>query len=122
MSIKAIVVVSCFIAFDILTGLVSALMTHTYKSTKMREGLFHKLGEYFAVGFAYGCEYAFPYVGITMTVPICTSVVIYIIIMETGSIVENITIISPDLKRILGKTFGGYKNEDDAEKGKHEKH
>ena len=122
MSIKAIVVVSCFIAFDILTGLVSAFMTHTYKSTKMREGLFHKLGEYFAVGFAYGCEYAFPYVGITVTVHICTSVVIYIIIMETGSIVENITIISPDLKRILGKTFGGYKNEDDAEVGKHEKH
>ena len=122
MSIKAIVVVSCFIAFDILTGLAGALMTHTYKSTKMREGLFHKLGEYFAVGFAYGCEYAFPYVGITVTVPICTSVVIYIIIMETGSIVENITIISPDLKRILGKTFGGYKNEDDAETGKHEKH
>lgn len=122
MSIKAIVVVSCFIAFDILTGLAGALMTHTYKSTKMREGLFHKLGEYFAVGFACGCEYAFPYVGITVTVPICTSVVIYIIIMETGSIVENITIISPDLKRILGKTFGGYKNEYDAEVGEHEKH
>ena len=122
MSLRSVIVVSCFIAFDILTGLVSAFMTHTYKSTKMREGLFHKLGEYFAVGFAYGCEYAFPYVGITVTVPICTSVVIYIIIMETGSIVENITIISPDLKRILGKTFGGYKNEDDAEVGKHEKH
>lgn len=122
MSIKAIVVVSCFIVFDILTGLVGAFMTHTYKSTKMREGLFHKLGEYFAVGFAYGCEYAFPYVGITMTIPICTSVVVYIVIMETGSIVENITIISPDLKRILGKTFGGYKNEDDTEVGKHEKH
>ncbi len=122
MSIKAIVVVSCFIVFDILTGLVGSIMTNTYKSTKMREGLFHKLGEYFAVGFAYGCEYAFPYVGISMNIPICTSVVIYIVIMETGSIVENITVISPDLKRILTKTFGDYKNEDCLATGKHEKH
>ena len=123
MSLRSVIVVSCFIAFDILTGLIGAIKSGTYKSTKMREGLFHKLGEYFAVAFAYGCEYSFPYVGITVNIPICTSVVVYIVIMETGSIVENIGIISPDLKKILGKTFGDYKNDaEPEEKGKHEKH
>lgn len=97
-----------FIAFDIITGLIGAIKNGTYKSSVMREGLFHKIGEIMAIIFSYGCEMAFPYVGITVTIPICRSILIYIIIMETGSIIENITHISPELAAILSKTFKSY--------------
>lgn len=112
-----------FILFDIITGLIGALKNHTYQSSVMREGLFHKLGEILAIAFGYACEAGFPYVGIEVSIPICTSVMIYIIIMEVGSIVENLTIISPELKAILDKTFKGYEDKlDSGEYGKHEKH
>lgn len=123
MPMISMIVALIFIAFDITTGLFGALKNGTYKSSVMRNGLFHKVGEIFAILFSYGCEMMFPYVGITVNLPICQSVLIYIIIMETGSIVENITVISPELKAILGKVFKSYRNEDStSEEGKHEKH
>lgn len=117
--IQLAVVVLCFIALDVISGLIGAIKTKNYKSSVMREGLFHKLGEILAIAFSYGCEYAFPIVGITVNIPIAQSVLIYIIIMETGSILENISIISPELRKVLEKTFKNYTETD--EKGKHEK-
>ena len=108
MHIKLAIVVLCFIALDVITGLIAALKNHTYKSEVMRQGLFHKCGEILAIGFAYGCEYAFPIVGISISVPLAGSVLIYIIIMETGSILENISLVSPEIKAILRKTFSSY--------------
>lgn len=120
---RSLIVALIFIAFDIITGLTGALKNGTYKSSVMREGLFNKMGEILAIGFSYGCEYMFPYVGITVNLPICQSVLIYVIFMETGSIIENLAIISPQLRAILGKVFKSYKNEEEqAEEGKHEKH
>lgn len=120
---RSLVVALSFIAFDVLSGLVGALKNGNYQSSVMREGLFHKMGEILAIGFSFGCEYMFPYVGITVNLPICKSVLIYIIFMETGSIIENLTIISPELKSILGKTFKSYSNDSEQETvGKHEKH
>ena len=112
-----------FIVFDIITGLAQALKNGTYKSSVMREGLYHKLGEVLSMGFAYGCEYSFPYVGIDITIPICSSVMIYIIIMETGSIIENLSQLSPELKAIFSKVFKSYgEDAQTQEQGKHEKH
>lgn len=119
---KTAVIALCFIAFDILTGLVGAVKNGNYKSTVMREGLFHKCGEMLSMVFAYGCEYAFPYIGIDVSLPIAQSVYIYIIIMEVGSIIENLTSISPELKALLSKTFKPYKDAVAGEEvGRHEK-
>ena len=113
----------CFIVFDIISGLVGAFMNGTYSSTKMRQGLFHKVGEILSICFSYACEYSLPFVGIEVNIPICQSVLVYIIIMEIGSIIENLTTISPELKAILSKTFKGYTDSiETPEKGKHEKH
>lgn len=117
------VIALCFIAFDILTGLIQAIKNGTYKSTKMREGLFHKCGELLSMIFASGCEFAFPMIGIDVSLPIAKSVSIYIIIMEVGSIIENIANISPDLKDFLSRIFKPYrdaygdKEKDEDDKG-----
>ena len=117
---KLCICVLSFIALDIITGLIGAIKNHNYQSSVMREGLFHKCGEILAIVFSYGCEYAFPVIGIDVSIPIANSVMIYIVIMETGSILENLSIIDPDLRKILEKTFKSYSQTND-EKGKHEK-
>lgn len=107
------IVTLLFIVLDILVGLVKAFSTVGFKSLKMREGLFHKLGEVLCVAFGVVCEISFPLVGITINLPIVSTICIYIVLMETGSIIENLAVISPNIKSMLGKVFGSYKNEDE---------
>ena len=108
-----LIVTLLFIALDILVGLVKAFSTTGFKSLKMREGLFHKLGEILCVLFGITCEVSFPLVGITINLPIVSTICVYIVLMETGSIIENLAVISPNIKSMLGKVFGVYKNEDE---------
>ena len=112
MNVKMLIVVLIFIAMDIAVGLVKAFASIGFKSVKMREGLIHKVGEILCVGFGVLCEYSFPFVGIEVNIPIVSTICVYIVLMETGSIVENLAEISPSIKRLLGKVFDGYKQEE----------
>ena len=113
MNVKMLIVVLIFIAMDIAVGLVKAFASIGFKSVKMREGLIHKVGEIICVGFGVLCEYSFPYVGIEVNIPIVSTICVYIVLMETGSIVENhLAEISPSIKRLLGKVFDGYRQEE----------
>lgn len=94
-----------FIAFDILTGWTKALVTHTTDSSIMRVGLFHKVGEILAIVFGYCCQFSFPYVGITVAIPLVETISTYIILMETASIIENLVKINPQLGDVLSKIF-----------------
>lgn len=113
--VKLILVVLVFIAADILVGIIKAAYKTGFKSAKMREGLYHKLGEILSVIFGALCELAFPIVGIDIKIPIVSSICIYLVVMETGSIVENLAVISPNIQKILGKVFGAYKEDKDEE-------
>lgn len=109
--LKLCIVTVLFILMDIIVGVIKAFSRTGFKSLKMREGLFHKLGEILCVAFGIVCEISFPAVGITVNLPIVSTICIYIVLMETGSIVENLAIISPNIHNLLGKVFDGYKNE-----------
>ena len=109
LNVTMLIVVLTFIVLDMIIGIVKALATGSYKSLKMREGLWHKLGEILCVAFGVLCEMAFPYVGITVSIPIVTTICVYIVLMETGSIVENLALISPNIQKMLSKVFGSYK-------------
>ena len=63
----------------------------------MRKGLYHKFGSIMLVVLAYLIDYAQRYVDLGFQVPIAAGVCVYIILMELGSIVENIGKINPDL-------------------------
>lgn len=115
MNVTMLIVVLIFIVLDMIVGIVKALALGTYKSLKMREGLWHKLGEILCVAFGVLCEMAFPYVGITVSIPIVTTICIYIVLMETGSIVENLALISPNIQKVLSKVFGTYKPDEYGE-------
>lgn len=112
MSVKIAVIVASFIGADILTGLIASVRNGEYKSSVMRAGLWSKLGEAAAILLAVLCEWALPIIGVSIQLPIFEGVSGYICIMELGSCVENITKISPQLKTVLARYLGIYKNKE----------
>ena len=106
------VIVASFILADILTGLIAAVRNGEYKSSVMRVGLWSKLGEVAAILLSVLCEWALPIMNVDIQLPIFEDVSGYICIMELGSCVENITKISPELKTVLGRYLGIYKNKE----------
>lgn len=97
-----LVVVACCIAADVVTGLVSAWVTHSFESAKMREGAGHKFGELFALGLTYGLQFGLPLVGVTTTINFVRFFTIYIVIMEFSSVCENVIKMDPELSGPLG--------------------
>lgn len=86
-----------FILFDLLTGLVKALKQKDYSSTIMREGLFHKCGSVLCVVFGVLVDYAQSVVDLGVSIPFAAAVCTYIIMMEIGSIIENVGEINPEI-------------------------
>ena len=111
--IKLILVTLIFIILDVIVGIVKAVSQTGFKSIRMREGLYHKLGEVMCIAFGVICEMCFPIIGISISIPIVSSICIYIALMETASIVENLAVISPSISKMLTKVFGEYKAEDE---------
>lgn len=103
--------VSCM-AIDYLTGYSAALKTGEWSSDIAREGLWHKAGCIFAVlvagildavvGYLLGNIHglALPF---TYTVIICPLVVTWYLLMELGSILENVGKMGAPLPEFLKK-------------------
>lgn len=88
-----------FMLMDILTGFIGSIITHTFSSSKMREGLGHKMLLICIIAMAIMLEIGGEHIeglGFTsVTVPV---VCVYIIIMEVGSVLENVCTAYPELK------------------------
>lgn len=86
-----------FILFDLITGLIKAFKEKNYDSSVMREGLFHKTGSILCVVFGCLVDYTQSYIDIGVTLPVALAICAYIIMMEVGSIIENVCAINPDI-------------------------
>lgn len=119
-------IVCGFVLYDWLIGIIKAFATHSYDSTKMRTGLWHKTAIIAVMVLAYAMEIAtglmdFSAVGWTpgTTLPVSVVVGAYIVLMEAGSGIENIIAINPEL---AGKPFWQHfgkladKGEDDEQR------
>lgn len=113
---KQLLVLAIFIGLDILTGLVKALARRDFASNAMREGLVHKLTELLAACFGYATDYALPLLGITIRFSVFSAMLVYIVLMEAGSIIENICQIYPALGDKMKSIFRDAKG-DDNDKG-----
>lgn len=91
------ITVACFIALDFITGLLKAFKEKNYSSSIMRQGLFHKCGSALCVVFGVMVDYGQQFVDIGITVPVASAICGYIILMECGSIMENIGAINPNI-------------------------
>ena len=125
--IRSGVIILMFISFDVLFGLLQALKTQTFRSCLMREGLYHKLGEILVYLFGVVCEAALPMIDIMIPFPLSGAITVYVVVMEIGSILENISKISPVLAKYMAFMFERMKPPDgvpdpgaEEEHGEHE--
>lgn len=109
MNVYAISAVLVFIGMDVVSGVAKAFSTTGFDSSVMRQGFYHKLGEVFAVGLLAAADFYLPIVGVN--VDVCFSAIgcTYFVLMEIGSIIENIGTINPELVGPLTKIFAKLK-------------
>lgn len=91
------ILVSLFIALDVLTGVLQAAMNKEIDSTIMRQGLFRKSAEVLIVIITIAINFAAQYIDFGANVPLIECMCAYLIVMELSSILENIIKINPDL-------------------------
>ena len=107
-------VILIFISFDILFGLLQAVKNSNFESKIMRQGLFHKLGELLCYCFGVVCDTFLPMIDILLPFSLAGAITVYVVIMEIGSILENISKISPVMARYMGFLFEKLKPPDDV--------
>lgn len=116
--------VACMV-IDYLTGSAAALRTGTWSSRTARDGLWHKLGAIVAVlvagildmvlGHLLGkVPIALPF---EYTVFLCPLVVIWYLLTEAGSIVENAGALGAPIPSWLTKTIAAFKDKVDETAG-----
>lgn len=94
----ALGITAILIAMDYLSGIAAAASRGDLQSSKMREGLWHKLGEVVAILLAYLVAEEGHYIGLPYQIDLLIpAVLIWISVMEITSILENLAILSPDL-------------------------
>lgn len=99
------IVTACFVLLDMVTGIIKAFKQKDYNSSIMREGLFHKSGSVLCIVFGVLVDYAQTLVDLGVTVPVALSMCVYIILMEIGSIIENVCTINPEIMPEKLKSF-----------------
>lgn len=112
MNYMAFIITFAFIVLDFASGMVKAFATNKFTSTKMREGLFHKIGLLLCIVLGYLIDFAQGYLDLGFTVPVAAAICVYIILMEVSSIIENACKINPEIMPDkLIEIFGGIKKE-----------
>lgn len=89
------IITFAFILMDFITGIIKAFSSKSYNSSLMREGLFHKAGSLLVIVFGALVDYAQGFMDLEISIPIASSLCIYICLMEIGSIIENVCVINP---------------------------
>jgi toxin secretion/phage lysis holin len=96
---------------DIVTGWIQASINATWDSTKMRKGLFRKGGELLVVVLAFVTEYALE---VAAHAHIATFASVYIIVMESLSVLENLDQAGVPIPPIIRDRLGKVKHDMDG--------
>lgn len=70
-----------------------------WTSRKMWEGIVHKATEVVLLFVAHGVDYAAPYFNLQLPICLMDSVAVFLIIMELGSVLENLRDLNPGLSK-----------------------
>lgn len=96
---------------DVVSGYASAMKTGTLNSTVMRNGLWNKIAEVFAIIVGKACDicvslFGTEFLGQQVDTPICVAVCAYLSLYELTSIMENIGKLNPSIGDWLIKKLG----------------
>ena len=121
----AVIIWAACVLLDYASGTAAARKAGEWSSAVAREGVWHKLGEIFAVLVAALCDIALKVVvtGSGMPIPIeigpiiTPVVLLWYIITELGSIIENAGRLGAPVPEWLKKSLKNYKRKIDADQG-----
>lgn len=102
------IILSCIMmCADILVGFIGAVIQHNISSTKMREGILHKILILVLIFVCLTIEVAASHMfKLPYDIPTCEVICGYVIVMELASIIENISTAYPEFaKSKLSKLF-----------------
>lgn len=99
-----------FITTDYTTGIIKAAMQGNLSSKKMREGLGHKLAYLILTITAWFIDILNMHLSIGFPLDVFVCTVSGICLIELTSIIENITIINPELKEAAFMTIFAQNN------------
>lgn len=93
-----IIVAFGLMAFDVLAGLIGAVVRHDFQSCKMREGIGHKTMLVLVIALAVVVQGATGHIGdMGWSVPLVLPACVYIIVMEVASVLETVAQTCPEL-------------------------
>ena len=117
MDYKYIIVTLIFITFDVITGVLQALINGTFKSHIMRKGGYRKLCLLVVIAFGVALDYSQTLVDLGFAFPCLKMIACYITFMEIMSIIENINLAFPHaLPKALIDVLGHAAEENGVEK------
>ena len=96
-NMEAIVVALSLNLFDLISGFVGAVKNKDIKSSKLRDGMFKKVGFIFCYVLAYLLDSEGNAIGFSVGVKLLPIIITYVCITEVVSILENISKINSDL-------------------------
>lgn len=86
-----------FNALDMVTGIIAGVKNKNIQSSKLRDGLFKKVGFIFCYLLAWLIDTNGDTVGISIGVSLLPIIVLYVVLTEITSIIENICKINTDI-------------------------
>lgn len=92
-----IIVALVFNALDIISGVIAGVKNKQIQSSKLRDGLFKKVGFIFCYVLAWLVDTQGSMIGFNLSVSILPIIILYVCTTELVSIIENICKINPDL-------------------------
>ena len=92
-----IIVALIFNSLDIISGLIAGIKNKDIQSSKLRDGLFKKVGFILCYVMAWLVDTQGELIGFQISVKILPIIILYVCTTELVSILENICKINPDL-------------------------
>lgn len=113
----AILLACVMMLCDILSGFVGACVRHDVQSSKMREGLGHKILVLIIIAISYVLGVGLTHVsGQNIIVPSTEVVCGYVVVMEIASVIENVSAAWPEFSATeLYKSFKRIGGDEDGD-------
>lgn len=92
-----IIIALVFNGLDLVTGIVTAVKDKDIQSSKLRDGLFKKVGFLFCYFVAWLIDTEGSLIGFNFSVSLLPIIILYACTTELVSILENISKINPDI-------------------------
>lgn len=92
-----IIIALVFNALDLITGIITAVKNKDIQSSKLRDGLFKKVGFILCYFVAWLIDTDGSLIGFQLNAPILPIIILYVCTTELVSILENICKINSDI-------------------------